>query len=495
MTISGIGTRSALTVQALVQMRAQLDDLQRQLGTSKKSDTYAGMGLERGLAVGLRSRLSAIEGYTSAIKNLDVRLTIAQSSLGRIADLTRTVKTAAFQSTEIETNGATVAQATAYASLDEMLGLLNTQVGDRYIYSGRAVDQPAVATTQQILEGDGARAGFKQIVAERRQADLGADGRGRLTISAPSTTSVQLAEETPATVFGFKLAGINSALSNATTTGPTGTPAAMSVDFSGLPVAGETIQFRLTLPDGTPEVVTLKATAATPPGPGEFTIGADAQTTAANLQTALGSAVEKLGNTALVAASAVVAADNFFNGTPQRVAGPPFASATALTAGTPADTVSWYVGEDGPDPARSTATAHVDTSISVSYGMRANEEGIRWAVQNVAALAAMTFSSSSADSTAQNAAIRARISVNLDVPFGTQKVEDIQAELAGTQNTLKSATERHRETKSALAGMVQDIEGVSPEEAATQIMALQTRLQASLQTTSMMYQISLVNYL
>jgi flagellar hook-associated protein 3 FlgL len=39
------------------------------------------------------------------------------------------------------------------------------------------------------------------------------------------------------------------------------------------------------------------------------------------------------------------------------------------------------------------------------------------------------------------------------------------------------------------------IEGVSIEEVAAQVLALNTRLQASLQTTSMLAQVSLVNYL
>ena len=43
--------------------------------------------------------------------------------------------------------------------------------------------------------------------------------------------------------------------------------------------------------------------------------------------------------------------------------------------------------------------------------------------------------------------------------------------------------------------MLEEIEGVSNEEVAAQILALQTRLQASLQTTSLLYQTSLVNYL
>ena len=71
MSISGIGSRSAMGVQSLVDMRRQLDDLQRQLSTGKKATSYAGIGLDRGLTVGLRNRLSAIESFQSSITHVD----------------------------------------------------------------------------------------------------------------------------------------------------------------------------------------------------------------------------------------------------------------------------------------------------------------------------------------------------------------------------------------------------------------------------------------
>lgn len=492
MSISGIGSRSAMGVQSLVDMRRQLDDLQRQLATGKKSTSYAGIGLERGLTVGLRNRMSAIESFQSSITHVDVRITLAQTSLGRIADIANTVKGAAFKSTNIEANGTTIAQSTAVSGLDEMLGLLNTQAGDRFVFSGSATDKPSVATAAQIMEGDGARAGFKQIVSERRQADLGADGLGRLAISKPTSSSVRVAEDVPGNVFGMELSAVSSSLSNATVSGAAPD---MTVNFTGVPNAGETVQFRFTLPDGSSEMITLKATTASPPGANEFTIGANADATADNLQAALTTSVGKLANTSLVAASALAAADNFFNGTPQRVAGPPFDSATTLTPGTDANTVMWYIGENGSGSARATATAQIDTSISVSYGVRANEEGIRWAIQNVAALAAVTFTPGDPDAEARSSALRLRVGANLNTPPGTQKISDIQSEIAGAHETAKAANARHTQTKSTLAGMLDDVEGVPKEQVAAEILALQVRLQASLQTTSMLYQISLVNYL
>jgi flagellar hook-associated protein 3 FlgL len=495
MSVSGIGARSALGVQSLVEMRQQLDELQRQLGTGKKADTYAGIGLDRGLAVGLRNRLSSIQGYESSITNVDVRLNLGQSALGRLGDIGRTVKSIAFQSNGIQSNGTTIAQSASYSSLGEIFGLLNTQVGDRYIFSGRSPDQPSVATLEQIMDGDGARAGFKQIVTERRLADLGADGRGRIVISAPTPTSVEIEEDAAGSPFGFKLSGINSSLANSTVAGPAGVPPAVSVDLTGLPNNGENVQFRFTLPDGSSETITLTATTSATPGPNEFTIGPSPTATALNLQSSLTAAVEKLASVSLTAASAMAAADNFFNGTPQRVAGVPFETATALVAGTPANTVSWYTGEDGLDPPRGTSTVRVDTSITVSYGLRANEEGIRWMIQNVAALAVMTYSPTDPDALARAGALNARIGASLDVPPGMQKVEDIQAELAGAQSTIRGAAERHQQTRSALAGMLEQIEGVSTEEVAARVLALQTRLQASLQTTSLLFNTSLVNYI
>ena len=76
--ITGIGPQSTLIVSALGDMRSQLDDLQRQLGTGQKSTTYAGLGVNRGLAVGLQGQLSAITGYADTATQIGVRLSLQQ---------------------------------------------------------------------------------------------------------------------------------------------------------------------------------------------------------------------------------------------------------------------------------------------------------------------------------------------------------------------------------------------------------------------------------
>ena len=116
-------------------------------------------------------------------------------------------------------------------------------------------------------------------------------------------------------------------------------------------------------------------------------------------------------------------------------------------------------------------------------------------MSNVAVYAAMTFSPTDANGQARYAALMQRVGNNLDSPPGTQKVSDIEAELAGAQTTLTDATDRHQQMSNTLNDMLQQVETVSPDQVGAELLALQTRMQAAMQTTAMLYQTSLVNYM
>jgi flagellin-like hook-associated protein FlgL len=500
MSVPVVGGQSSLAIQQLVNMRAQYDDLQRQLSTGQKSANYAGLGLNRGITVSLNAQLSAINSYNDTISNVTNRIDLMNVALTRMTAIGSTVKSAiALDNATVNGSGASAAQQTAQISLDELLGLLNTQSADRYLFSGRATDQPAVGTLDQILNGSGAKAGLKQLIDERNQADLGADGLGRLVLSQPALTSVAI-DEDAVSPFGLKLASVSSTLTNGTVIGPSGSPASLTVDMSaGNPNVGDTLTVRFNLPDGTGANLTLTATSNSPPGPNEFTIGATSDITATNLKNSLSTAIGKVGGAALTAASAVAASADFFNADvnnpPQRVAGPPFNTATAMTAGSAVNTVIWYTGEAGSDPARSTATARVDQNAAVAYGARANEIGIRTLVQSIATLAAVTISTSNPNAADLSAALNQRLAASINGAPGVQTLKDISVDLANAQGLLAAAKNRHLQTNGTLSNFLQQIEGISNEQVGTEILALQTRMQASMQTTAMLYQTSLVNYL
>jgi flagellin-like hook-associated protein FlgL len=498
MALTGIGSNIAASALAQQNMQNQLDVLSRQLGTGQKAAVYSELGSQAGLTVGLDSQLSAITGYDNTNSTITTTLGIAEAALSQIGNVASAVQGAAMQPAgfTLGSNGQTALQANAASQLDQILGLLNTRVGDDYLFSGSAPNQNSVDTTDHILNGNGAAAGLKQVISERSQADVGATGLGRLVIPAIVGSTVSINEDVPGSPFGFKLAGVSSTLTGATVTQPAGSPKAMTVALGPNPNAGDSVQFSLTLPDGTSKTITLQATSTATPGPNQFVIGATAAATAGNLQAALTTAVGNLAQTELPAASAVAAANNFFSSNPpQRVVGPPFNSATALQNGTAADTVFWYKGESGATPARQTAVAQVGPTTTVSYGMRASEQAFSTLVANVGALAATSYLPGNANAAASYSALTRRVAGNLDVQQGAQNISDVEAEIANAQVSAKNAQTVNTQTRSMLTDMLQKIEGVSSADIGTQILSLQNSLQASLSTTVRLSQLSLVNYL
>jgi flagellin-like hook-associated protein FlgL len=98
MAVTGVAGNYTQTLQSITDMRDQLDDLQRQLGTGKKAETYSGLGLNRGLTVGLRSQLSAISGYQDSITQVAVRLNLMQTALSHFDSVAHQAKSAILQS-------------------------------------------------------------------------------------------------------------------------------------------------------------------------------------------------------------------------------------------------------------------------------------------------------------------------------------------------------------------------------------------------------------
>lgn len=499
MSVTSVSGQSAIAVQQLVNMRAQLDDLSRQLATGQKSANYAGLGIDRGVTVGLNAQLSEISAFDDTITNVSTRLKVMDPALSRMNDIGTAVRQAMVPASGIGNDAGVISvQSTAQNSLGEFLDLLNTREGDRYVFSGRATDTPAVVSQDLLLNGDAAHAGLRQVISERNQADLGTSGLGRLTITKPTTTSISVAEDA-VSPFGFKLNSISSTITGATTTGPTGSPPAVSVSLTAVPNPGEKLTLRFNLPDGTTASATLTATTNSPPGPDEFTIGPDAATTTTNLQNALTTSVGKLASTSLTAASAVQASNEFFNADastpPQRVNGPPFDTATSLTAGSSANTVIWYTGETGTDPARSSVTAKIDPSISVSYGVRANELGLRQVVQNIATLAAVDVPTTNPNAIGLSNELNQRLTTNiLGSPSG-ESIQTIEADLGNTEATIGAVQDRHKQTSGVLSDLLDKISGVSNEEVGAEVLTLQTRMQATMQTTAILFQTSLVNFL
>ena len=643
MSISSINYGNSVLGQSVRNIQNQLSDLSTELSTGVKSTNYAGMGINEGFAIAARTQLANVSAFGTTMTNVNTIIDAGNTALQSLSTIASQVQNnAASTSQNVTASGQTIGQQNAESELSAIVGILNTQVGDRYIFSGTAINTPAVASADAILNGTGSQAGLKQVISERQQADLGTNGMGRLVVTGPTVaapTQVQVAEDVAGSPFGLKLNSVSSTLTGATVTGPTGSPAAVSVSLGATnPNPGDQVSFTFNLPDGTTESIQLTASSATPLPANSFAISttlatpaANVAATAANLNSALNTAIGTLANTSLVAASAVEAGDNFFNtdgtltgtvkqnqvvGPPQgnvsgtttlsglpagsdtlttgfvagdsitvngtkltfvasgatgnqinvtdsvqtllkkidsitgtstpstvsggvitlhtdnaaslsitssnaaatgpaagfsalgfagagpftpaqpplRVSGSPLGSATSLVNGS-ASTVGWYTGNSGPGSARSTATIRIDQAQTVQFGAQANEQAIRQVLQSVAVYAASTTSPTGTNSGAEVSALSQRTAANLTSQAGQQTISDIQTDFANAQTTMKDATARQTQAKNALQNLVDQTEGISQDQVASEILQLQTNLQASYQTTSMLSQLSLTKFL
>jgi flagellar hook-associated protein 3 FlgL len=627
MSISSINYGSSVLGQSVQNINQQLTDLSTELSTGVKSTNYAGMGIDEGFAVAARAQLANISAYGDTMTNVTTIINAANAALQSLSSTVSEVQGEASASPQnLTSTGQTIGQETAASQLSSMIGMLNTQVGDRYIFSGTAISTPAVTSADDILNGSGTQAGLKQVIAERLQADLGSGSpsTGRLVLSAPATVPITLSEDVAGSVFGLKLGSVSSSNASGSSppdiavTGPSGSPAAITVNLASNPNPGDQVTFNFNLPDGTTQSVTLTATNTTPPPSGSFAIGTSATATSGNLNAALNSAISNIANTSLVAASAVAAGNDFFNTTtvvgnpvnnkaatpitaatvlsgasgnslttgfsagdtitvngqtiafvasgasgnnqvnvtdtvqqlitkidaltgtstpstvtngivtlngnsgspsltvsssntaafaalgfpggtatagPLRVSGSPLSSAISLTNGS-ANTVEWYTGNSGPGTARSSATVQVDNSQTVQFGAQANEQAIRNALQQIAVYAAVVVNPpGGTNAGAQASALSQRIADNLTPQPGQQAISDIQTDFATAQNTMKDVQARQTQSQTALQNLISDTEGISQDQVASEIQALQTSLQASYQTTAMLSQLSLVKFL
>jgi hypothetical protein len=360
MAINSIGFNNSIFGQAVQNLNSQLTNLSTQLATGEKSTTYSGMGSNEGFAIAARSQLSNISAFTSTITNVNTSINAANTALQSFSNIITTVQgDAATTPQNLNNTGQTIGQQNALTEFSSLAGILNTQAGDRFLFSGSAINTPAVADSNTILNGTGTQAGLKQVIAERAQAD-GTTGLGRLVITAPTVaapTTVSVAEDVAGSPFGLKLSSVSSTLTGATVTGPSGSPNGISISLGVAtnPNPGDQITVNFNLPDGTTDSVQLTASNTTPAPANSFAIATlpggapDPATTAANLNNALNTAIGKLANTSLVAASAVEAGHDFFDpsssatGTvaDNQLATPaPITSATLLSGTAPSDSLT-----------------------------------------------------------------------------------------------------------------------------------------------------------
>lgn len=493
--------RSQQHAASLKGLRLQLQDLQRQLASGKRSETYGGLGDKRVSSLTFRNQTGIAEGYKSVVDLTDIRLQVMTQRTNELRTVTETAR-----SVMLRTRGTggfpeiTSAKQQVQASFEQMITSLNAQHEGLYLFSGRTRDVRPVMDANTMMWGDGTNAGLRQVIDERRQADLGT-GNGRMLTSLAGSTAT-LSEDAVGNPFGIKLVAgsVGGSMSNVTVTGPAGAPSAIDFNFTGIPASGERVSFTVTLPDGKTKSLAFAVDTAGTADDTVFAAGATPAATAANLKAAIDSRLSSLGAGELREASAVIAAKEFFSGSPNtqppRVAGPPFATSTAYAAPGIRPTVIWYNGDDDTlVAARNTQMSEINEGTSVGLGARANEVAFRDSMVAMGLFLAEDYPPNVASTQERFDATTARAIELFNSTGGPNAILEINGDFGRSTSQVRNAKTQHDDSMQFLNGLLAEIENASTEEIAVAMVTLQTRLEASYQTTATLSRMSLVNYL
>ena len=157
MSIDGVSGKTSYIGMSILNLRSQLGDLQTQLASGRVSTTYAGQGVNRSFALGLRAQISTIDAYADTATNLNTRINVANLTLQGLVKIGSQVKSAASTSTIVlNNNGQTSGQITAQAAFANAVSVLNTQSGERFLTVGHDRKRKAGGGSEDLRSTEGA---------------------------------------------------------------------------------------------------------------------------------------------------------------------------------------------------------------------------------------------------------------------------------------------------------------------------------------------------
>ena len=408
------------------------------------------------------------------------------------------------------TSGATVtlteeADARARANFGFSLLSATASAGAAVSASLTPATAPDVALSFASLPADGDRVRVAVTLADGSQKVMDLTARTSPAVGATDSFAIGATPEESAAnlkslIGDAAIASVQSASPpGLAATFANGSPASLALAVNGTPTAGQTVTLKLGLHDGTTTTITLTAAATADAGSSStFAIGATPDETAANLSATLANALKSAAGTELSASATARASLNFFQGSPsaglepRRVA----ADGNGYAETTAGKTVIWYKGDDTAADPRATATVQVGASRTVEIGAQANEAAIRTTLAGLAAMAAESFATGTGTTdTARFQAVADRASVILTPKEGAASLEDLGTDLGLAASSMANAKSVATATKATLQGSLDGVDTVSTEEVAAKLLSLQTQLQASYKVTSMLSEMSLVNYI
>lgn len=140
-----------LLTQSVDRLTAQNASLQGQLTSGVVSDSYAGLGDQRTVALSLQPQITKVGAWQGNITSAQNTLSVTQTVMSRIATITSNLQTSliGLQGNTTAIN-VSLAASQARQSLTELASLLNTQSGSQYVFGGNASDTAPVPDPSSV---------------------------------------------------------------------------------------------------------------------------------------------------------------------------------------------------------------------------------------------------------------------------------------------------------------------------------------------------------
>lgn len=180
-TINTVLANASLTSQTIASLAAQ--------GSSNLiSSDYAGLGASAGAALDLSGQVSLNTAYQANATRAATQAQVAQAALGQIQTLAAGFASQLLEPATITATGMSTLASTAGSTLEQVASLLNTKVGDIYVFAGQDSRDPPIPDPTDITSGafyaaiQAAVAGLDTTGAAGTQSQV-------LTAASPGATS------------------------------------------------------------------------------------------------------------------------------------------------------------------------------------------------------------------------------------------------------------------------------------------------------------------
>ena len=187
--IDGLGSAGlALLASNAAAVKDRLDTTAEQSTSGLVSQSYAGLGALARTSLDLRPQIAHAVAYSANIDAATGRLEVTQTALKQLADIADTFNASLQKLSGVNSQEVDGVAANARSALQQVASLLNTKVGDIYVFAGQDSATPPVADAGNILTSS-----FFTTVgsAVSALATNGAAATAAATLAAPSpvTTS------------------------------------------------------------------------------------------------------------------------------------------------------------------------------------------------------------------------------------------------------------------------------------------------------------------